>query len=36
VSAYVLVLLHSTLFPMSVVQLRFYFWSPGEVSNGHK
>ena len=36
VSAYVLVLLHSTLFPMAVVQLEFYFWSPGEVSNGHK
>ena len=36
VSAYVLVLLHSTLFPMAVVQLRFYFWSSGDVSNGHK
>ena len=36
VSAYILVLLHSTLFPMAVVQLRFYFWSPREVSNGHK
>ena len=34
VSAYVLVLLHSTLFPMAVVQLGFYFWSPGEVSVG--
>ena len=33
VSAYVLVLLHSTLFPMAVVQLEFYFWSPGEVSD---
>ena len=32
-SAYVLVLLHSTLFPMAVVQLEFYFWSPGEVSD---
>ena len=29
VSAYVLVVLHSTLFPMAVVQLGFYFWSPG-------
>ena len=35
-SAYVLVVLHLTLFPMAVVQLGFYFWSPGEVSNGHK
>jgi len=36
VSAYILLLLHSTLFPMTVVHLRFHFWSPGEVSNGHK
>ena len=36
VSAYVLVVLHSTLFPMAVVQLRFYFWSPRDVSNEHK
>ena len=35
-SAYVLVVLHSTLFPMGVVQLRFYFWSPRDVSNEHK
>ena len=36
VSAYVLVVLHSTLFPMAGVQLGFYFCSPGEVSNRHK
>ena len=36
VSAYILVLLHSTLSPMAVVQLGFYFWSPGENSNGHE
>ena len=35
-SAYVLVVLHSTLFPMAGVQLGFYFYSPGEVSNRHK
>ena len=36
VSAYILLLIHSTLFPTVVVQLEFYFWSLGEVSNGHK